>query len=50
MAEKPLNPPINVALIDPKTGKLTLPWQEYLSQDARKSNDHEDRIAALETP
>ena len=26
---RPLPPPVHVALVDPKTGMLTQPWQEY---------------------
>ncbi len=42
--------PQGLRITDPRTGQLTPEFLKFLADVLRRLNDHETRIAALETP
>lgn len=50
MPEKLLVAPVQVPMMDPRTGQITPAWQEYFSLLDSKQASNETRINALENP
>lgn len=50
MAEKQLAAPVNVPVVDPRTGQISPAWVEYFSLLDTKQASNETRLDALENP